>query len=122
MSSAGVHSTDVDALPTQVLNIPGYGNMTQNGWNLRIRGNVYKQPSIDNATIDDLADVFLIDTSVKELPPSQADQARNLTRAIYVVQQGDQHVTMDIAPSPEFGGDGEPGGGGAITPAGGYQT
>jgi Uncharacterized conserved protein (DUF2183) len=122
MSSAGVRSTDVDALPTQVLNIPGYGNMTQNGWNLRVRGNVYKQPSIDNATIDDLADVFLIDTSVKELPPSQADQARNLTREIYVVQQGDQNVTMDIAPSPEFGGDGEPGGGGGVTAAGGYQT
>ncbi len=122
MSSAGARSTDIDALPSQVLNIPGYGNMTQNGWNLRIRGNVYKQPSINNETLDDLTNAFLIDTSVQKLPPAQANQARNLTREIYVVQQGNVSVSMDIAPATDAGGDGEPGGGGGITPVGGYQT
>ena len=122
MSSAGARSTDIDALPTQVLNIPGYGNMTENGWNLRIRGNVYKQPSIAPETLDDLTNAFLIDTSVDKLPPAEANQARNLTSEIYVVQQGNVSVSMDIAPAPEAGGDGEPGGGGGVTPVGGYQT
>ena len=121
-SSLGVNTTELAATPTQVLNIPGYANWTEQGWNLRIHGNVYKQPNISLDTINDLANDFLIDTSVAELPQSQADQARNLTRAIYVVQQGDESVTMDILPGPSAGSDGEAGGGGGITPAGGQQT
>ena len=105
LSSVGAKSTDLDAIPTSVLNIPSYGNMTQNGWNLRLRGNVYKTPSIANKTLNDLANGFLIDTSVEKLPQSQADQARNLTREIYVVQQGDVNVTMNM-----------------VDLAGGYQT
>lgn len=122
LSSAGVSSTDLADVSTQVLNIPGYGSYTQNGWNPRIHGNVCKQPSIDNETIDDLTNFFLIDTSVEELPPEQADQARNLTREIHVVQQGEQNVALDIALSRKSGGDGEPGGGGGVTPVGGYHT
>lgn len=122
LSSAGVSSSDLAASPTQVLNILGYGNWTQNGWNLRFRGNVYKQPNISNSTIDKLANFFLIDTSVASLPPSQQDQARNLTREIYVVQQANQTVIMNLEPAPSTGGDGQPGGGGGVTPAGGAQT
>ena len=122
LSSAGVSSTDLDAKPTQVLNIPGYANWTEQGWNLRIHGNVYKMPDISNNTINDLANKFLIGTSVEELPPSQSEQAVNLTRSIFVVQQDDENVTMTITPSEQFGGDGESGGGGGITPPGGNQT
>lgn len=120
-SSLGVSSSDLAATPTQVLNIPGYGNWTSSGWNLRIHGNVLKQPNISNATVDKLANFYLIDTSVADLPPSQQDQARNLTREIYVVQQGNESVTMDIVPGPEFGASGQPGGGGGVTPASGEQ-
>ena len=98
MSSAGVKSSDLAASPTQVLNIPSYGNMTDNGWNLRFRGNVYKQPSIDNDTLNDLTNTFLIDTSVQKLSPAEAHQARNLTSEIFVVQQGNVSVTMDLVP------------------------
>ncbi|KAH0845659.1 hypothetical protein FOPE_11617 [Fonsecaea pedrosoi] len=122
MNSVGVSSSDLVATPTQVLNIPGYGNWTLSGWNLRIHGNVFKQPNISNATVDRLANFFLIDTSIEDLPPSQQAQARNLTREIYVVQQGNQTVTMDILPGPEFGTNGQPGGGGGVTPAGGEQV
>merc|ERR1712000_595685 len=66
-SSVGAKSTDLAASPTQVLNIPGYGNWTNNGWNLRIHGNVYKEPTISNATVDKLANFYLIDTSVADL-------------------------------------------------------
>ncbi|EXJ94746.1 hypothetical protein A1O1_03143 [Capronia coronata CBS 617.96] len=122
MSSVGVSSSDLAASPTQVLNIPGYGNWTDDGWNLRIHGNVFKQPNISNDTVDRLANFFLIDTSVADLPSSQQDQARNLTREIYVVQQARQNVTMVILPGPEFGSSGQPGGGGGVTPAGGEQV
>lgn len=50
-----------------------------------------------------------------QLPPSEQDQARNLTRSIYVVQQPDVNVTMNVLPGPQFGGDGEPQGGGGVT-------
>jgi Uncharacterized conserved protein (DUF2183) len=121
LESAGVSSTDLDALPTQALNIPGYGNWTNSGWNLRVHGNIFKQPNISEERINDLANVFLIDTSVEQLQPSEAEQARNLTRSIYVVQQGEVNVTVDIEPAPSAGSSGEQGGGGAVTPAGGSQ-
>ena len=122
LSSAGVKSTDLDAKPTEVLQIPGYGNWTNNGWSLRFHGNVFKTPDISNDTIDRLANVFLVGTSVQALPPSQSSQAVNLTREIFVVQQDTKNVTVDVRPAPSAGSSGEPGGGGAITPPGGNQT
>jgi hypothetical protein len=82
---------------------------------------VYKQPNPDNATLDRLANVFLIDTEVKDLPPEGQDQARNMTKAIYIVQQEDQNVTMRLEPAPSAGSSGEAGGGGGTTPEGGSQ-
>lgn len=122
LSSASVSDTDLSATPTSVLNIPGYANWTGNGWNLRVHGNVYKQPNISNDTIDHLADTYLIDTSVANLTQPQKDQARNVTRMIYVVQQAHVNVTVDILPAPSAGSSGEPGGGGGITAGGGQQT
>ena len=122
MKSAGVSSTDLDAQPTQVLNIPGYGNWTNLGWNLRLHGNVYKQPVINNDTIDKLANKFLIGTKVQSLPPSQSSQAVNLTREIFVVQQSGRNVTVNISPGQSFGTDGTSGGGGGIQAPGGDQT
>jgi hypothetical protein len=119
MSSAGVSSKDVDAQPTQVLNIPGYGNWTEIGWNLRLHGNVYKQPNISESKIDELADQFVIgSTPVSKLPPMESAQAVNLTREIYVVQQHNVNVTVNIEPAPPAGSSGEPGGGGGVTPPG----
>ncbi|KPI43725.1 uncharacterized protein AB675_6629 [Cyphellophora attinorum] len=122
LSSANISSDELAASPTLVLNIPSYANWTNNTWNLRFRGNVYKQPNLSNGTVDRLANFFLIDTDIQNLTTSEADQARNLTREIYVVQQGDLNVTMSLFPAPSNGGDGESGGSGAVTPAGGQQT
>jgi Uncharacterized conserved protein (DUF2183) len=119
--SAGVSSRNLDALPTQALNVPGYGNWTNSGWNLRVHGNIFKQPNISDSKINDLANVFLVDTKIEELPPSQSAQAANLTRSIYVVQQGDVNVTVDIMPAPSAGTNGQSGGGGGVTPSGGNQ-
>ena len=59
---------------------------------------------------------------MQSLPPSQASQARNLTAAIFVIQQDDENVTMSLAPAPTAGASGEQGGGGAVTPQGGNQV
>ncbi|TVY41239.1 hypothetical protein LSUB1_G002974 [Lachnellula subtilissima] len=122
-SSLGISDSDLAATPTQVLNIPGYANWTEQGWNLRFRGNVYKQPNISESKLNDLANVFLIGTSVEALPPAEATQARNLTAEIFVVQQANVNVTMHIEPAPSQGADGSSSGSAnAITPGGGAQT
>ncbi|KAL8857137.1 MAG: hypothetical protein Q9178_006313 [Gyalolechia marmorata] len=119
--SLGISDEQVDALPTSVLNIPGYGNWTDQGWNLRFHGNVYKQPTTTEEKLNDLANIFLIDTSIEELNPEQQVQARNLTASIFVLQQSNENVTFNLKPAPTAGASGEPGGGGAVTPNGGDQ-
>lgn len=152
LSSANISSSDLDAMPTSVLNIPvsdsfllqcrvscfldfhkktsstrttdavltqGYGNWTNSGWNLRVHGNVYKTPNISESKIDELANKFVIgSTPVSQLPPSESAMAVNLTRAIFVVQQKDVNVTINVEPAPSAGSDGTAGGGGGVTPPG----
>ena len=97
LSSAGVSQSDIDAKPTEVLNVPAYGNWSDAGaWQVRVRGNVYKQPDIPQPKLDELANKFLIDTQVKDLPPDQQARARNVTAQIFVVQQENQEVTFDF--------------------------
>ncbi|KAJ6493604.1 hypothetical protein C8R47DRAFT_1185065 [Mycena vitilis] len=102
-SSLGVSDTDLAALPTQVLNLPSYANWTGAGWSLIVHGNVFKQPNISQSKLDDLANAFLIDTSVSQLPADQAAQARNLTAEIYVVQQANLNISINIAPATSSG-------------------
>ena len=99
----------------------GYANWTNQGWNLRFHGNVFKQPNITEQRLNDLANVFLINTSVEDLPPPQASQARNLTAEIFIIQQSNQNVTFNLEPARTAGASGEQGGGGAVTPQGGSQ-
>lgn len=92
------------------------------GWNLRFRGNVYKQPNISESKLNDLANVFLVGTSVTDLPAAQQSQARNLTAEIFVVQQGDKNVSFHLEPADTQGADGGAGGSNAVTPRGGAQN
>ncbi|KUJ23053.1 uncharacterized protein LY89DRAFT_635180 [Mollisia scopiformis] len=121
-SSLGISDSDLAASPTQALNIPGYANWTDQGWNLRFHGNIYKQPNISESKLDDLANVFLVGTSIQALPPAEQTQARNLTAEIYVVQQGNVNVTFNIEPAASQGTDGTASGSGAVTPGGGAQN
>ncbi|KJZ80233.1 hypothetical protein HIM_00083 [Hirsutella minnesotensis 3608] len=108
LESAGVSATDLDARPTEVLNLPAYGNWTDRGWNVRVHGNVYKIPNISQSKIDSLANVFLIGTDIDKLSKSEQDQARNVTRSIFVVQQDARQVKMnfvsDVAANPNVTG------------------
>jgi hypothetical protein len=105
-----------------VLNIPPYANWTDDGWNVLFHGNVYKVPDISQEKIDDLADVFLVDVDIKDLPPDQQANARNLTKSIFIVQQEGQNVSFHLEPAPMQGASGQPGGSNAITPDGGDQN
>ncbi|KIW03064.1 uncharacterized protein PV09_05713 [Verruconis gallopava] len=121
-SSLGIDSSQLAALPTNVLNLPPYGNWTDQGWNVRFHGNVYKQPNTSIDKLNELANVFLIGTSIQDLPADQQAQARNLTAEIFVVQQGNETVTLNLEPAPSAGSSGEPGGGGAVQAPGGTQN
>ena len=83
---------------------------------------MFKQPNISESKLDDLANIFLIGTSIQDLPPAEQTQARNLTAEIFVVQQGNVNVSFHLEPAPSQGGDGEAGGGGGVTPPGGAQN
>jgi hypothetical protein len=95
-SSLGLQPTQLAALPTQVLNLPPYGNWTDQGWNVRFHGNVYKQPNTSTEMLNKLANKFLIGVDINQLPPNEQDQARNVTSEIFVVQQGKQSVQMNL--------------------------
>lgn len=120
LSSLGIGEDSLDAKPTEVLNIPPYANWTDQGWNVRFHGNVYKVPDISEDRLNDLANGFLIDYKIEDLPENEQRQARNLTQAIFIVQQGDQNVSFHLEPAPLQGASGEPGGGNSITPNEGY--
>ncbi|KAF2857533.1 hypothetical protein K470DRAFT_194574, partial [Piedraia hortae CBS 480.64] len=122
-SALGLKNSDLDALPTQVLNIDPYANWTDQGWNVRFHGNVYKQPNTSKEELTKRADdLFIYGTSMKDLPEDQQDQARNVTASIFVVQQGNVKVApINLEPAPSQGSSGQPGGGGATTPSGGSQ-
>lgn len=84
-----------------------------------MHGNVYKKPNISESKLNDLADVFLIGTSIDDLPASQQDQARNLTAEIYVVQQAHENVTLKLETNYAAPTDYN---GGLIAAQGGAQT
>ena len=119
LEKLGLNDNDLDAKPTQVLNIPGYANWTGQAWNLLVHGQVYKDPGLDEEKLNDLADVFLVNTDLQDLQPSEQEQARNLTRAIFSVPQGDQNVTFTFVPN--FTPPNEEAGG-LVAAEGGEQT
>lgn len=87
----------------------GYGNLTNNGWFIRIHGQAYKQalplsgaPSpISQSAIDSATNVFLPDYDVKDLPADQANNARNLTSAILSKFVSDVQLSFDARISPQ---------------------
>lgn len=65
---------------------------------------MYKQPDTSKEKLNDLANIFLIDVDIKDLPESEQDQARNLTSEIFVLQQGDVNVSAITLESTTTGG------------------
>lgn len=119
LSSVGIQSSDLAASPTLALNVPPYANWTEQGWNVRVHGNIFKQPNISTDKLNSLANGFLIDTDISSLPADQQDQARNLTSDIYVVQQDNEQVIVNFVPNVAVNPSQD---GGAINAAGGAQN
>jgi hypothetical protein len=62
---------------------------------------VYKMPNHTEKQLDIRASIFLVGSHFKNLPENEKANARNLTAEIFVVQQGDQVVQMDLSvPQP----------------------
>ncbi|KAI0907230.1 hypothetical protein F4823DRAFT_29086 [Ustulina deusta] len=117
--SLGINDDDLKATPTQALNLPGYANWTDSGWNVRIHGNVYKQPNISQKKLDDLANIFLVGVDIDELPEDQQKQARNLTASIFVVQQSNVSVTVNFENNVDVRANAS---GGVVNAKGGAQS
>ncbi|KAF2724316.1 hypothetical protein K431DRAFT_282164 [Polychaeton citri CBS 116435] len=121
-SSLGIDDDQVAALPTNALNMDPYAHYTDEGWQIRFRGFVYKQPNATEEKLNDLANIFFVGEKVEDLPQNEQENARNVTAEIFVLLQGDVNVSsIHIEPAESQGGDGEQGGGGAVTPNGGTQ-
>lgn len=121
-SSLGLQSSELAALPTNVLNIDPYANYTDQGWNVRFHGNVYKQPNTSTSDLNKFANIFLVNTDITSLPENEQDEARNVTAEILVVQQGNVNVsTIHLEPAQSQGGSGQSGGGGGTPATGGTQ-
>ncbi|KAL9054351.1 MAG: hypothetical protein Q9162_004226 [Coniocarpon cinnabarinum] len=119
-SSLGLDDDDLQATPTAVQNFPPYANWTDRGWNVRFHGNIYRQPNTSVDDLNDRANDFLIGMDIEDLPPDQQAQARNVTAEIFIVQDGNAPPPVfTLSPAPNTGGDGEPGGGGGVTPQNG---
>lgn len=118
-SSLGIATSDLAASPTLALNVPPYANWTDQGWNVRIHGNIYKQPNISMDKLNSLTNIFLIDTDVEDLPADEANQARNLTSEIFIVQQDNEQVLIDFVQNVAINSSTDSG---AINAAGGAQT
>ncbi|GAP88646.1 putative DUF2183 domain protein [Rosellinia necatrix] len=114
-----INDDELQATPTQALNIPGYANWTESGWNARIHGNVYKQPNITQDKLDSLANKFLIGVDIDELPLDQQRQARNFTASIFVVQQSNVSVSINFQNEVDVRPDAS---GGVVNARGGAQS
>ncbi|KAB5592351.1 hypothetical protein CTheo_4175 [Ceratobasidium theobromae] len=78
----GLNDTTIAQLPVQVMNIPGYGNRTQNSWFVRIHGNVYKNPPATPEQLDAAAHVFVPDLNESNFTDENRAMARNFTEQI----------------------------------------
>ena len=95
MSTLGISDSDLAATPTSALQRRPYGNFTDEGWQVRFNGFIYKTPNISEQDLAKYANDFVLG-DYDQLPPDQQANARNLTSEIFIVQQGNVSVTVDL--------------------------
>ncbi|KAL9068647.1 MAG: hypothetical protein Q9157_006444 [Trypethelium eluteriae] len=95
MSTLGISDSDLAATPTSALQRRPYGNFTDKGWQVRFNGFIYKTPNISESDLAKYADGFVVG-NYDQLPADQQANARNLTSEIFIVQQGNVSVTLDL--------------------------
>ncbi|CAE6422433.1 unnamed protein product [Rhizoctonia solani] len=78
----GLNDTEISQLPVEVMNIPGYANWTENGWNNRIHGYVYKNPPATADQLDAAARIFVPSLDESGFTDANRAMARNVTAAL----------------------------------------
>ncbi|KAG9127068.1 hypothetical protein FRC07_000791 [Ceratobasidium sp. 392] len=93
----GLNETQLDQQqPVQVLNIPGYANWTETGWNVRLHGATYRAPPLMTAQLDAAAKVFVPNLDYDSMNETMKVQARNLTGGIATVPTEDVYLSFDF--------------------------
>ncbi|PGH17987.1 hypothetical protein AJ80_04608 [Polytolypa hystricis UAMH7299] len=87
----------------RVLNVPTYGNWTRRGWNLRIRGLVYKQMPLSNRTTNSFTRMFMMGRKATALPREQYARAVNMTQMIFSVPQKNIRLLFRLTPMGALG-------------------
>ncbi|KAG8718169.1 hypothetical protein FRC09_013065 [Ceratobasidium sp. 395] len=97
LNEFGLNETQLDQQqPIQVLNIPGYANWTETGWNVRLHGAAYRDPPLVASQLDDAAKRFVPDLDYDSMNDTMKTQARNLTSGISTVPTEDVYLSFDF--------------------------
>ena len=72
-----------------------YGNWTEDGWNVRIHGNIYKTPEIPFEKLDELSRRYIISMQVLDhVTEDQYARARDIVKDIYIIPQAYKPVKV----------------------------
>ncbi|QRW05418.1 hypothetical protein RhiLY_04417 [Ceratobasidium sp. AG-Ba] len=92
----GLNDTQISQLPVQVMNIPGYGNWTANGWNVRIHGSAYRNPPATAEQLDQAAQVFVPSLDESGFTDANRAMARNVTAALITLPVQNYSLTFTL--------------------------
>ncbi|KAG9114240.1 hypothetical protein FRC07_007682, partial [Ceratobasidium sp. 392] len=92
----GLNDTQISQLPVEVMNIPGYGNWTTNGWNVRIHGYVYRNPPATADQLDQASKVFVPSLDKSGFTDANRAMARNVTAALATLPVQNYSLTFTL--------------------------
>jgi len=92
----GLNDTQISQLPVQVMNIPGYGNWTPNGWNIRIHGSTYRNPPATADQLDQASRVFVPSLDETGFTNENRAMARNVTASLITLPVQNYSLTFAL--------------------------
>lgn len=79
-----LNDDQINALPVNILNIPSYGNFSDQ-WHVRVHGQAYRQPPATDAQLDEASKAFLPDLDVSTLNATELAESRNMTASLMAI-------------------------------------
>ncbi|KAG8744881.1 hypothetical protein FRC10_009251 [Ceratobasidium sp. 414] len=92
----GLNDTQISQLLVQVMNIPGYGNWTADGWNVRIHGNAYRNPPATADQLDKASQVFIPSIDESGFTDENRAMARNVTASLLTLPVQNYSLTFAL--------------------------
>ncbi|QRW13227.1 hypothetical protein RhiLY_12226 [Ceratobasidium sp. AG-Ba] len=80
----------------QIVNIPGYANWTETGWNVRLHGAAYRDPPLTTQQLNEAAKPFVPGLDYDTMNDTMKIQARNLTGGIVTVPTDGVYISFDF--------------------------